>query len=113
LQKALDQPKNEFVRDSAIQRFEFTFELFWKILKEYCHIQGLEYNSPRESIRGAFRLGILADDAIYLDMLNSRNLASHTYEESIAEDIYSHLLQYLQTTKSVVKIIREKNLDKE
>jgi nucleotidyltransferase substrate binding protein (TIGR01987 family) len=113
LQKALDQPKNEFVRDSAIQRFEFTFELFWKILKEYCHIQGLEYNSPRESIRGAFRLGILADDAIYLDMLNSRNLASHTYEESIAEDIYSRLPQYLQTTKSVVKVIREKNLDKE
>ena len=82
-------------------------------MKEYCHIQGLEYNSPRESIRGAFRLGILADDAIYLDMLNSRNLASHTYEESIAEDIYSHLPQYLQTTKSVMKIIREKNLDKE
>jgi len=35
LMKALVHPKDEFVRDSAIQRFEFTFELFWKILKLY------------------------------------------------------------------------------
>ena len=38
LEGALAQPVNEFVRDSAIQRFEFTFELFWKSLKAYAAI---------------------------------------------------------------------------
>ena len=62
LQKSLAQPKDEFVRDSAIQRFEFTFELFWKMLKEYAAFQGLDVRSPRESIQKAFTLGIIADE---------------------------------------------------
>jgi nucleotidyltransferase substrate binding protein (TIGR01987 family) len=85
LTKALAQPKDEFVRDAAIQRFEFTFELFWKTLQAYCQMQGLDANSPRASLREAFRLGLMDDDSRYMAMLQSRNLASHTYEETIAE----------------------------
>jgi hypothetical protein len=40
LTRALAQPKDEFVRDAAIQRFEFTFELFWKTLQAYCQTHG-------------------------------------------------------------------------
>ena len=46
LEKALAQPMDEFIRDSAIQRFEFTFELLWKSVKTYAEEAGVEVFSP-------------------------------------------------------------------
>lgn len=91
LADALNQPKNEFIRDAAIQRFEFTFELAWKVLKTYLEREGLEARSPRAAIRGAFRIGLLPEDEGWLAMLELRNLSSHTYNEDIAEKIYAEL----------------------
>ncbi len=54
LDEALSRPKDEFIRDAAIQRFELTFGLAWKVLKGYLEIQGLEARSPRMAIRWAF-----------------------------------------------------------
>lgn len=91
LADALNQPKNEFIRDAAIQRFEFTFELAWKVLKTYLEREGLEARSPRAAIRGAFSVGLLPEDEGWLAMLELRNLSSHTYNEDIAEKIYAEL----------------------
>jgi nucleotidyltransferase substrate binding protein (TIGR01987 family) len=109
LQKSLEQPKDEFVRDSAIQRFEFTFELFWKMLKEYASFQGLEVRSPRESIQKAFALGIIADDDLFLAMLESRNLAAHAYHEGTAEEIYKCLPAYAGAMISVAELISNRD----
>lgn len=106
LRKALQQPKDEFVRDSAIQRFEFTFELFWKVLKEFALIEGLNPRSPRASIVTAFELGIIHDETLFLRMLESRNLASHTYLEATAEEIYTGLLTYLDAMCAAVNVIK-------
>jgi nucleotidyltransferase substrate binding protein (TIGR01987 family) len=94
LDLALAQPVNEFVRDSAIQRFEFTFELFWKSLKGYAEESGLEAFSPRDSIRIAFQLGVIQESPEWFRMLEDRNLTSHTYNEAAADSIYSHLPTY-------------------
>ena len=102
LTKALAQPKDEFVRDAAIQRFEFTFELFWKTLQAYCRLQGIEANSPRASLREAFRIGLMDDDSRYMAMLQSRNLASHTYEEALAEVIYAALPAFAEAMRTTV-----------
>jgi nucleotidyltransferase substrate binding protein (TIGR01987 family) len=93
---ALTQPVNEFVRDSAIQRFEFTFELFWKSLKAYAEESGVEAFSPKDSVRTAFQLGVIPDHPDWFQMLEDRNLTSHTYNEARAEAIYSHLPTYLR-----------------
>lgn len=61
LEGALAQPVNEFVRDAAIQRFEFTFELFWKSLKAYAEESWVEAYSPRDSVRTAFQLGVIQE----------------------------------------------------
>lgn len=95
LESALAQPVNEFVRDSAIQRFEFTFELLWKSLKGYAEESGVEAYSPRDSLRTAFQLGVIQDSPDWFQMLQDRNLTSHTYNEVTAEAIYSHLPAYL------------------
>jgi nucleotidyltransferase substrate binding protein (TIGR01987 family) len=96
LEGALAQPVNEFVRDSAIQRFEFTFELFWKSLRAYAEESGLEAYSPRDSVRTAFQLGVIQEHPDWFRMLEDRNLTSHTYNEATAETIYSHLPAYLR-----------------
>jgi nucleotidyltransferase substrate binding protein (TIGR01987 family) len=105
LLKALAQPKDEFVRDSAIQRFEFTFELFWKVLRQYAAREGIEVNSPRASIREAFRLKIIGSDPQYLEMLESRNLSAHTYEEELAEELFSLLPAYARAMQEAVEAV--------
>jgi len=107
LRKALRQPKDEFVRDSAIQRFEFTFELFWKVLKEFALREGLDPRSPRSSIGTAFELGVIHDETLFLQMLESRNLASHTYLEETAEDIYAGLPTFLEAMCAAVSAIKQ------
>lgn len=94
LEAALDQPQNEFIRDSAIQRFEFTFEVMWKCLKAHAEEAGIRVFSPRDSLRAAFQLGLLQDDPLWMRMLKDRNLTSHTYSEATAEEIFSHLADY-------------------
>ena len=94
LTDVLGQKKDEYMRDSAIQRFEFTFELFWKLLKKYCEYQGKPVNSPRESIREVFALQVIDEDLRYLEMLEHRNMTTHTYREDLAEEIYANLPIY-------------------
>lgn len=53
LGEALREPKSDIVRDAAIQRFEFSFELFWKALKARAENDGLRVVSPREALRAA------------------------------------------------------------
>jgi nucleotidyltransferase substrate binding protein (TIGR01987 family) len=107
LANALAQPKNEFLRDSAIQRFEFTFELAWKVLKEYLELQGLEARSPKAAIRGAFQVGLLPEDPGWLEMLELRNLTSHTYDEALAERIYGELPNALERFRQLLQKLEE------
>ena len=94
LDAALAQPKSEWTRDSAIQRFEFTFELAWKAVALLAREEGLDAYSPREALRTALRLGWVEDDELWLGMLDARNRTSHTYNEATADAIYQQLNGY-------------------
>lgn len=109
LESALNQPHNEYLRDSCIQRFEFSFELLWKSLKTYCDDAGVPTFSPKDSLRNAFQLGILADDAAWFRMLEDRNLTSHTYKEATAEAIYSRLPQYLPMMREALRQLKTRS----
>jgi nucleotidyltransferase substrate binding protein (TIGR01987 family) len=106
LADALAQPKNEFIRDSAIQRFEFTFELGWKVLKRYLSVKGIEARSPRDALRGAFEQGLIDDDPAWLAMIELRNLTSHTYDERIAERIFAQLPGMLSRFQSLLRSLQ-------
>jgi nucleotidyltransferase substrate binding protein (TIGR01987 family) len=71
-------------QEGVIQRFEYTFELAWKVLKDLLFYEGFDVKSPREVIRQAFEAEYLteADTETALDALEKRNLLTHTYEES-------------------------------
>ena len=82
-------------RDKAglIQGFEFTFEVFWKTFQKLAPAAGLEASSPRESLIAAARLHLISPDEAphWSQMLRDRNLTSHTYNASIANDIVERL----------------------
>ena len=74
--------------DATIQRFEFSFELAWKLIKAVLEYEGIEANSPRSSIREGWKQGLISDAEAWLDMMEKRNLSSHTYDENAAREIY-------------------------
>ncbi len=93
---ALDNP-GLVERDAAIQRFEFTFEAVWKAAKAFlAEHEGIEAASPKSAIRSCREVGILDDDeaTMALVMADDRNLTVHTYNESLAVEIYSRLKDY-------------------
>lgn len=89
LTKTLDE--DDLYRDATIQRFEFTFELAWKLMKAVLEYEGIETTSPRSSIREAWKQHLINDAEKWLDMQVKRNLSSHTYNEETAQDIYRHI----------------------
>ena len=92
LEKAAALPKDEFVRDSVIQRFEFTHELSWKMLKLKLEAEGLPVRTPRETVQEALQAGLIEDGNLWTDMQKKRNLTSHTYHEKRADDVYDFVV---------------------
>ena len=103
LENALNEKKNEFTRDSAIKRFEISYDLAWKSIKEYAHQEGVECYSPRECLKTAFQLGLIENDEKWLQMVISRNEARHIYSEKLAEKLYKNLSNYLELFKHLEK----------
>ena len=88
--------KNAVVRDSAIQRFEFTLDLAWKTVKAYLEEQkGIVCRSPKECLRQAFRQDLIEYDDFWLAMVDLRNETAHIYKEETAEAVYQKLPQCL------------------
>ncbi len=68
-------------KEGLIQRFEYTFELAWKTLKDYLESQSVDVKFPREVIKQSFQYQLLNNGDIWMDMLEKRHLLAHTYDE--------------------------------
>lgn len=80
------------VRDGVIQRFEFCTELAWKTVREYLIEQGYaDINSPKAVMKTAFSDGLLTNENGWLEILESRNITSHVYDEKTAETIFENI----------------------
>ena len=78
---------SEIERAGLIQFFEVTFELSWKLLKDYQEEQGYQINSPKESIKQAFQSNLIDNGHLWIDALVDRNATVHTYEKNKALEI--------------------------
>lgn len=105
LEEVLKLPRNDVIRDSAIQRFEFTSELAWKTLKEILEEKGQKIYPPADILKASFKAGIIDEDEAWMEMVKARNLTSHLYKESLAEEIYGRLPVFLEKIKSLIKKI--------
>lgn len=79
------------VLDGTIQRFEFTFELAWKLAKHVLDYQGIEAGSPRDVIKEAFAQNFFKDGDAWIAMLEDRNRTSHVYDEEQVLRIYNKI----------------------
>lgn len=83
---------DELLKEGLIQRFEYTHELAWKVMKDYAEYQG--YTEIRGS-RDAFRKGLMMDiidSPDWMDSIEDRNLTSHNYDEDTANEIYEEII---------------------
>ena len=100
----LENKENIILRDAMIQRFEYSTEAFWKYLKAYLSIEhNLSANSPREVIRTGLTVKLYSEKISkeLLQMLDDRNLTSHTYVEELAESIAGRIPAYSKIMQAV------------
>lgn len=104
-----DAHLDELYLDGTIQRFEFVYELSWKLMKSYLEYQGTEVVSPRETFREGFKDGMISDATEWINLMINRNKTSHTYKEETAWDIYDKIKsEYIVLFKNFEKEMREK-----
>ncbi len=108
LEEALAEPLTALVRDASIQRFEYTFELAWKLFRKVAKIEGLEAGSPRQAIRAAYSLGIVGDPDLWFELLHDRNRTAHTYSSRTAEQVYESATRLPPRLREAMGRIRER-----
>lgn len=100
---------NELEQAGIIQFFEMTFELAWKVLKDYLESDGFIVKSPRETIKQAFQNDLINDGHIWIEALSNRNLTTHTYDSEVANKI---VIEIVSKYFPEIKIMHDK-LEKE
>lgn len=81
----------ELEKAGIIQLFEMTFELSWKVMKDYLENQCYEVKGPRDAIKLAFQINLISNGHVWMDSLEERNMTLHTYDVKIAEKIIDHI----------------------
>jgi nucleotidyltransferase substrate binding protein (TIGR01987 family) len=114
LKEIVEEPYSTIVRDAAIKRFEYSFDIFWKLIKDYLRVQeGVECASPKSCFREAFKVGILSEEETVkvLEMTDNRNLSTHTYDEEAVEEIYQQIKDYWKLMDDICKRIIESSIN--
>lgn len=95
---------SDLEKEGLVQRFEYTFELAWKLLKDYLEFSGvnLEMLTPRYVIKQAFAAKLIDDGQAWINMLDHRNIMSHAYNqekfEQAIKTIYAEYISILNKT---------------
>ncbi|MCM2281073.1 MAG: nucleotidyltransferase substrate binding protein [Bdellovibrionaceae bacterium] len=106
VQLASQRELSDLEKQGLIQYFEFTHELAWNVMKDFFEYQGASLiTGSRDATREAFQKGLILQGEEWMDMIKSRNKTSHTYNQSVANDIadrirhsYFHLFQEFLST---------------
>lgn len=101
---------NKIEKAGLIQFFEVAFELSWKVMKDYLITEGYDVKSPREAIKTAFDYGLISDGAKWLEALEKRNLAAHTYDESILDELEELITHTYYPMMEALRISLEERL---
>jgi nucleotidyltransferase substrate binding protein (TIGR01987 family) len=87
-------PLSNLEKEGTIQRFEFTHELAWKVMRDYLEYEGISgITGSRSAVRQAFSNGLLEDGQSWMDMIESRNRTVHTYMEQVLLQEYKNITE--------------------
>jgi nucleotidyltransferase substrate binding protein (TIGR01987 family) len=95
---AQERELNDLEQQGLIQAFEFTHELAWNTLKDFLEATGARnlFGSVNAT-RAAFAAGLIENGEAWMDMIKSRNLTTHTYDERTADEVSSAILSSYAT----------------
>lgn len=99
------------MRDGVIQRFGYTIELCWKMLKRHLEESGLEKVDTfgiKELFRVGYEQGLVQDPVPWFDYLKKRNLTSHTYDEETARTVFETARPFLPDAQYLLLRLKEK-----
>ena len=98
------------LRDSVIQRFEYSYELSWKFMKFLLEKKEKEIETrwARQCLKTAFRLWYIDNLDIWFDMIDYRNKTSHEYEQDIADSLYDRSNEFLEEMIKFYELIKIK-----
>jgi nucleotidyltransferase substrate binding protein (TIGR01987 family) len=98
--------------EGLIQRFEYTFELGWKVMKDFLEYNGVLIESPvspRSVIKEAFSSGLISDGQVWIDMMLHRNQLSHMYDSVKAQAVLREVKdRYLGTLGTLHDLLMAK-----
>ena len=101
-------------KEGVIQRFEYSFELAWKTVKDFLEAGGLVIApvTPRQVLKDAFAAKVIADGQVWIDMLDHRNLLSDTYDSAVFEEAADAIAaRYLPALEDLQRFFRTKDAE--
>lgn len=101
---------DEVVRDAAIKRFEFTYEISWKMMRRHLLWAGMAESdllSRRDLFRQAARHSLIEDPAIWFAYHEARNLTAHTYDENNARKVVALLKQFTKDAGKLLTALKD------
>jgi nucleotidyltransferase substrate binding protein (TIGR01987 family) len=103
---------SDLEKEGIVQRFEITFELAWKTLKDYLVFNGVAFEqiTPRNVIKEGFSSKVIADGQLWIDMLDRRNLLAHIYDESLLDETVSLIrAKFLPAFEQLFELLKGKS----
>lgn len=94
LKEVLELESTEVNQDATIQRFEFTFELSWKLMQAILGENGIDSYGIKTVIRESARFGMIDNPETWFKFLEDRNITTHTYKEDEARSIYVRIKDF-------------------
>ncbi len=85
---------SELEKQGLIQSFEYTHELAWNVLKDFLQARGLkEIFGSKDAVREAFKVNLINDGEVWMEMIEDRNQTSHTYNQDTSEKIFQAIVK--------------------
>jgi len=114
LARAAEVPGDEFVRDAVIQRFEYTFEMAWKMVKRRVELDSaspdqIDLFSYKNLMREAGERGLIQDVTRWLLYREQRNVTSHTYNENKAKEVFETARTFYPDVAALLQELENRN----
>lgn len=100
---------DDIIKEGLIQRFEYTHELAWNVMKDFLlEVGEIKAIGSKDATREAFKAELITDGDVWMEMIKSRNKTSHTYNEGTAQEIFSKIINNYYPEFLAFKIKMEK-----
>lgn len=102
--------EDDVVRDAAVKRFEFTYEMAWKMMRRHLQWSGMHDMDSvprRELFRLAARASLIHDPVVWFEYQEARNLTSHTYDEANARKVTALLKEFVKDASALLRNLKE------